>query len=320
MSSNDSGSAATEPDHLTIDLGHLVVRALVWGEPTAPLVLCLHGYPDSAWTWRYLGPELARAGYRVVAPFTRGYAPSDIPADGDYHVAALATDVLDLHRELGGDDRAILIGHDWGAITVHAIAALPDSPFRRVVAMAVPPLGPVQAAGNRSLSAVRLLLKQATMSWYIGFHQLPALPEWALPRLIPFLWRRWGPAPAASDIDRALDALPTRAHRHAALGYYRALVRPVGRRVRYAADPARYAALARSWLGTPGVPMLYLHGTADGCMDVRFVDRLSGRMPAGSRVVRIDRAGHFAQLDRPDAVREQILSFLELPICDDDGC
>ena len=49
-----------------------------------PLALCLHGFPDSAHTWDHLLPELAAAGFRAVAPWTRGYAPTDVPADGDY--------------------------------------------------------------------------------------------------------------------------------------------------------------------------------------------------------------------------------------------
>src|SRR5437660_10618025 len=82
-----------------------------------PLALCLHGFPDTAWGWRYLLPELAAAGYRAVAPFLRGYAPTSVPADGRYQVGALASDAIALHDALGGDERAVLIGHDWGAMT-----------------------------------------------------------------------------------------------------------------------------------------------------------------------------------------------------------
>ena len=57
-----------------------------------PLVLCLHGFPDSAWTWRHLLPELADAGFHAVAPFMRGYAPTELPADGSYQLGALVAD------------------------------------------------------------------------------------------------------------------------------------------------------------------------------------------------------------------------------------
>ncbi len=57
-----------------------------------PLVLCLHGFPDHARSFRHQLPALAAAGYRAVAPFMRGYAPTDVPLDGPYQSAALAED------------------------------------------------------------------------------------------------------------------------------------------------------------------------------------------------------------------------------------
>src|SRR5213080_3045646 len=84
-----------------------------------PLALCLHGFPDSAQTWRHLLPELAAAGFRAVAPWTRGYAPTDVPAGSDYDIGTLAADVNTLHDALAGDEDAVLVGHDWGAITAY---------------------------------------------------------------------------------------------------------------------------------------------------------------------------------------------------------
>ena len=68
------------------------LSCLAWGPAGGPLVVALHGFPDTAWTWRHLGPHLAARGHRVVAPFLRGYAPSDLPADGCHHVGALMAD------------------------------------------------------------------------------------------------------------------------------------------------------------------------------------------------------------------------------------
>src|SRR5260370_33759717 len=90
---------------------------------SGPLALCLHGFPDSAQTWRYLLPELAEAGFHAVAPFMRGYSPTGIPADGAYQVAALAADAAALHQVLDGGEDAVLIGHGWGAETAHCAAA-----------------------------------------------------------------------------------------------------------------------------------------------------------------------------------------------------
>src|SRR6187402_33838 len=72
------------------------------GPDDGPLALCLHGFPDSAHTWRHLLPALASAGYHAVAPFMRGYAPTAVPADGRYQTGALATDAIALHEALGG--------------------------------------------------------------------------------------------------------------------------------------------------------------------------------------------------------------------------
>jgi pimeloyl-ACP methyl ester carboxylesterase len=59
-----------------------------------PLALCLHGFPDSAHTWRHLLPRLAAAGFHAVAPFMRGYAPTAVPADGCYQIGALVADAV----------------------------------------------------------------------------------------------------------------------------------------------------------------------------------------------------------------------------------
>ena len=100
---------------LQVEAGGLSFGALAAGPESGPLALCLHGFPDTAHTYRHLLPELAAAGFRAVAPFSRGYAPTDVPADGRYQTGALARDANALHEALGGDERAVIVGHDWGA-------------------------------------------------------------------------------------------------------------------------------------------------------------------------------------------------------------
>ncbi len=199
------------PPSISIELDHLTLQALTWGRPRGPLAVLLHGFPDSAHTWRHLGPVLANRGWRVVAPFTRGYAPSDIPADGRCDVGALMDDAVGVHAALEGDDRAVLVGHDWGAMTADTLAAHRDCPFGRIVAMAVPPvaaLPPRETAPH--------LPGQLRRSWYIAFNQLPVLPERSLDRLVPKLWRDWSPGyDAIVDVARALEALSDPAHRRA---------------------------------------------------------------------------------------------------------
>src|SRR5262245_66368908 len=74
---------------------------------SGPLALCLHGFPDTAHTWRHLLPALAGAGFHAVAPFMRGYAPTAVPGDGAYQVGALAADAVALHDVLGGGGDAV---------------------------------------------------------------------------------------------------------------------------------------------------------------------------------------------------------------------
>ena len=282
-----------------IDLPEVRLSALTWGDESGRLAVLLHGFPDTAHTWRHLAPALADRGWRVVAPFLRGYAPSGIAADGSGHVAALASDAVGVHHVLGGGDDAVLVGHDWGGITANALAAHADSPFARVVAMSVPPFGAM-----RSPRMLRARPRQLRNSWYVGFNQLPALPERTFERLVRRLWRDWSPGyDGTDDLRRVLAALPDRAHRTAALGYYRSLTRPWSM-------PSAY----RPWKGAemrlPVVPVLYLHGTRDRALDVRLADGLADRLPPGSDVGIVPGAGHFLHLERPAEVGRKVLDFL----------
>lgn len=294
-------------DQITTDLDQLRLVSLAWGptaDASAPLAVLLHGFPDTAHTWRHLGPALAEAGYRVVAPFTRGYGPSGIPADGSYHVPALMSDVLELHAALEGDARAVLVGHDWGAITANGLAAYDGSPFRRVVSLAVPPFEAMNPKPGDLGRWARILPRQAALSWYTLYNQLPALPERSFDTYVARLWRRWSPGyDAEPELAHLADSLPTRAHKSAVIGYYRAGVRPWQ-------APARYRHLGPSVVAMPRVPLLYLQGADDGCLDARWAAQVSSRLNHGGRVALIPDAGHFLQLERPDVVNARILEFL----------
>lgn len=292
----------------TAEVGPVALSSLAWGElddRDRPLALLLHGFPDTAHTWRHLGPALAAEGYRVVAPFTRGYAPSGIPGDGSYHVPALMDDALALHRAHRGDDRAVLVGHDWGAITANGIAASPANPFGAIVSLAVPPFSVMNPRRDDLGRWLRIVPRQALLSWYTLFNQLPRLPERRFDELVAHLWRRWSPGyDATADLAHLAAAVPDDAHRSAVLGYYRA-------QPRVHQLPERYAAHARTWIGAPRVPLLYLHGADDGCLDARWAGRIGDRLPAGSRVAVVEDAGHFLQLERPGVVNALVVEHLD---------
>jgi pimeloyl-ACP methyl ester carboxylesterase len=283
-----------------IDRPSVGLTALAWGPDEGPLAVLLHGFPDTAHTWRHLGPVLAEAGWRVVAPFLRGYAPSGLPTDGSGHVAALMDDAVGVHEALAGGSDAVLIGHDWGAITANALAAHRDSPFSRVVTMSVPPLPAL-----RSTAALRVLPRQLRNSWYIAYNQLPRLPESTFERYTRRLWADWTSEgyDASADLEHLAAALPDRAHRRAAIGYYRAMASPFP-------PPRQY----RRWRGAemrlPLVPTLFLHGADDHCLDPRLVAGVDDHLPPGSESALVAGAGHFVQLEQPAEVNNRVLAFL----------
>lgn len=271
------------------------VATLQWGPDDGRLLIALHGFPDTAWTWRTVAPILAEAGYRVVAPFTRGYAPSSLPRDGDYSVSALARDAVALHEALGGGD-AVLVGHDWGAITADLVAGDPASPFSRVVALAVPPLpwiNPTRATWAPWLGAI---VRQPVHSWYIFFNQVPGLAERIYDRLTTRLWRDWSPGyDATEDLAFLRDATPSLAYRRATVSYYRALASKGSRRIAVV---------------EPIHPLLVLQGAQDGCIDPGFFPAIRARTTSISRSELLPGAGHFLHLEQPEVVASRILDFL----------
>lgn len=291
-----------EHENIRYDAGGLDVTAHAWGDPGAPLALLLHGYPDTAWTWRHLGPYLAARGWRAVAPFMRGYAPTALAPDGGYQIGALVRDTVAAHGALGGDERAVLVGHDWGAAAAYATDAFAPGLFRRVVTLAVPP-GPVLLAQLISprelLRNAGLLPRQLRRSWYMGFQQLP-FSESVLGQLIPKLWRDWSPGyDATEDVAHVLAALDTPARRTAALRYYRALLQPWERRRSYSAE-------APSEMRLGPAPTLYLHGENDGAMLAELARR--ARELVTTEIV--PGVGHFLQLEAPERVNALIAEFL----------
>jgi len=295
----------TSVERVVFDLPNLRLHALTWGPADGQVLLLLHGFPDSAWNWNAVATELGSHGYRVVAPFMRGYAPTGPAPDGSYHVAALMRDVLDLHLALGAPADAVVVGHDWGAFAVNALLAYPDSPFALHVTMAVPNVALLAGARGAMLRPPSTMMRQARNSWYVMFFQLPWIPERLVRHVIPRLWRDWGPSGSepGSDLEAALAALPTDEHARAAIGYYRALAR--GSR-----PPQQYADLHAYALAKPVRPVVHIQGELDGAIVMRFTDIAEPLLPIGSHVVRIPDAGHFMQVEQPHSVVQALLTHL----------
>jgi pimeloyl-ACP methyl ester carboxylesterase len=268
-------------------------------EDTAkPLAVLVHGFPDSPYTWRHLGPHLAERGYRVVAPWLPGY---DAPVDTNVSLGTYMRHVLDVRRKHKGDDRAILIGHDWGAHTGYAVVAADPGAFRRYVAMAVPPVA--------ALGTGMFTYRQLKRSFYIWFIQQVGLAETVFlePGFLESLWADWSPGYDPSDDVAELRKHVTANNIANVICPYRASFNP-----QFADPDAQHEEAAA--MQPPQVPTLYLHGATDGGMGADLLGdfEVSVHLPvAGSAFEIVAGVGHFLHLEQPEAIAARIVDWLD---------
>jgi len=286
------------PGIQTITANGLEIAYFEAGE--GPLALCLHGFPDSAHTWRHLVPELAEAGFHAVAPFLRGYAPTSLAPDGAYQSGVLGVDANAVHDALGGDGDAVIIGHDWGAFGVYGATNTEPDRWRRAVTLAVPPAAVVANAFFN--------YDQLRLSWYMFFIQHP-LAEMVIPMndfdFVAKLWRDWSPGyDHTGDLADFIACVPDAAHVSAVLDYYRHTIGGIDNRGELAdAQTATFSA--------PPQPTLYLHGRNDGCMAASLVEGAESFLTGeGSRAHILEGCGHFLHLERPAEVNSLIVDFV----------
>lgn len=261
------------------------------------LALCLHGFPEHAFCWRFQMPVLARLGYRVWAPNLRGYGGTDSPAGIQaYQIETLVADVAGL-IEASGARETVLIGHDWGGMLAWIVAMLHPRLVQRLVIVNVPHPARFTAEFQRPAQ----LLK----SWYMLLFQIPWLPEfllglgggWVLARLFRRTSRErsWHTADVMS-VYRRNAARP--GGLTAMVNWYRALLRGGG--------------LKRSSAkGCPKVlaPTLFLWGDADWFFTPlvasgteAYVSDLTMRVLPG--------VSHWAQQEAPEAVNAMVEAWL----------
>jgi pimeloyl-ACP methyl ester carboxylesterase len=259
------------------------------------LALCLHGFPESAFSWRLQLPLLAQLGYRVWAPNQRGYGRTTRPPHvADYRPELLVADIAAL-IDASGAHSVTLIGHDWGAAVAWLFATDRVRPLERLIIMNVP---------HPAIFAARLrTLRQALSSWYILFFQLPKIPEavlgWNRAAPIAEAFRRTGADPARFPA-AVLDVYRRNALEPGALtamiNWYRALGRNAGR-------------YARRSYPVIDVPTLMIWGEADRALTKattygtdRYVNDLTLRY--------LPKVSHWVQQDAPVAVNAMLAAFL----------
>ncbi|MGH7865062.1 MAG: alpha/beta fold hydrolase [Candidatus Binataceae bacterium] len=267
-----------------------------------PLALCLHGFPDTAHSFRHQLAAFAGAGYHAVAPFMRGYSPTDPAPDGRYDSPVLAEDTLNLIDALGARD-AVVFGHDWGAVAAYGAAATAPQKVRKLITAAVP-------YGVGFFQALATNYAQQRRSWYMFFFQT-SLAEIGVAhndfQFLEHIWRDWSPGWKwkPEDLAALKECFRAKGTLEAALGYYRATLGPLLQRPAPAAPPAGGP------LAAPiDVPTLYIHGRDDGCIGVELGQGMEQFFKRGLRVEVVPNAGHFVHAEQPAVVNRIVLDFL----------
>lgn len=281
----------------------LDIAYLEWNPQGARTAMLLHGWPDSPECWKTVAPVLADAGYRVLAPALRGFAPTrfrDAATLRSGQLSALGRDLLDFIEVLGLTQPA-LIGHDWGARAAANACGLRDGVASHLVMLSV---GYGTNDPNQPLA-----LPQARNYWY---HWYMATPRGA--RVVReeretfarMMWDTWAPAGwyAQADFDEAVRAFQGEDWAEIVLHSYRHRWGFAEGDPAYAQDEARlHPAPVLS------VPTLVLHGGADTC---NHPDSSKGReafFKDGYERKVLDGIGHFPQREAPQSVAEAILRF-----------
>lgn len=266
-------------ERIVLDLPAGAFHALHAGRGR-PLIY-LHGFPDHPPNAVPFLDELCARGYRVLAPWLRGYAPS--PTRGPFDLDTLAGDVRALIDQWSPAQPVDVVGHDWGAAITQVLCASSPERIHRAVTLALPHV----------LTFARQLRSPAQLahSWYMLLFQLPGSAHLVRAPLIDLLWRRWSPSFTLDPARRAALHAGLAASLPAPLGYYRTFWR----------HRLRMRAIA--------TPLLELHGADDGCVLPPTIDdrqRFTG--PRVREVV--PDVGHFLHLEAPAEIAERVATWL----------
>jgi pimeloyl-ACP methyl ester carboxylesterase len=308
-----------------VETNGVQLRVIEAGDRGAPVVVLAHGFPELAYSWRHQIPALAEAGYHVLAPDQRGYGGSSRPDAIDaYNIHQLTADVVGLLDDVGAE-RAVWIGHDWGAAVVWNAPLLHPDRVAAVAALSVPPTPRAKVPPTEAFRK-----RFGENFFYILYFQEPGVadveldgdPERTMRRLM-------GGRPAPEDQSAAMrmvapgpegfiDRLPEPGGlpdwiSQAELDHYISEFSRTG----FTGGLNWYRNFDRNWETTAeltdakiSVPCLFIGGTADPVLSFTRADRASEVISGPYRQVMIDGAGHWLQQERPDEVNAKLLDFL----------
>jgi len=285
----------------------LILSASLYGQHDAPLVILVHGFPDTPYSWNKLVPIFLSAGYQVLTPWLRGYTPGSAKRGARYDLLSVAADIEAWRRELKAN-QTHLVGHDWGAVVANVLAGqLADSKhWRSISLLAIPPLPPA----SQWPILLPQLPRQLSYSSYMAVMQL-SVSHRLLSRnnaaYVEKLWRRWSPdwAFSANDIAPAREVFSDPELAWAATRYYRQLFRWHDPRVRDA-----FHLMSKPFT----VPTLALAGVNDGCMHARTHEVIAQalELPSSSRgllhMQMLPNCGHFLHAEQPRTVAAILLA------------
>jgi pimeloyl-ACP methyl ester carboxylesterase len=257
-----------------------------------PDIVLLHGFPDTPFSWAEIETALVDAGWRVTVPWLRGYHPDTIVPGRDYKPETLGRDALGLLDAIGVS-RAVLFGHDWGALLAYVAAALDPTRVRAIVTSGIPHPSVLRRTPEAMWSVRHFVgLKLPWAAWTCRRDDYAYLDR---------LYRRWSPGWAGPEreetLRRAKEALSSQATLDGAIDYYRDL-------------PLAGAPVLARVGAVPGL----IVGSDHAIGEQKLYARTAELLPTPSRALIVQGAGHWPHREKPTVVVPELLRFLtEIP-------
>jgi len=317
-----------EANHRTVDTNGIKMHIAEQGQ--GPLVIMCHGFPELGYSWRHQLPALAEAGFHAVAPDQRGYGQTDCPeAIEAYNILQLVGDIVGLVHTLG-EEKAVIVGHDWGAPVAYNCALLRPDIFHALILLSVP-YSPRSWGSTRPTEAMKNMA--GDNQFYIVYFQKPGRVEKELEAdvretMVKTLYslsgdpppeKRWnflfGKDQKFVDTVYMPDTLPEWLTEKDIDVFTEGF-----KRTGFRGGVNWYRNIDRNWELTPFLsgakihqPSLFIAGELDGVivMSRAAFDNLESAVPDLKQKILVPGAGHWVQQERPQEVNDALIEFLK---------